>query len=201
LRSRLEAYATGDRIPKVCRPSTSVEVAIPDKCAKFAALGWSSTLSTQNCPSGYKLDLDWRVLVRRDSGERLKIPVRDVGPWNVDDNYWNPPNGPRPRRAFADLPRGVPESQAAFYDGYNPVSNCKTLSGSPSGHPGPADQFGRCVLNPAGIDLSVAAASALGLGHLQNEWVDVTFLWSASGLPRGHTSCGTTARTGRLCAG
>jgi len=166
--------------------SGSVEVAIPDKCAKFAALGWTSALGSANCPSGYRTDLDWRVVVRRDSGERLKIRVKDVGPWNTDDNYWNSPKGARPRRLFSDLPRGKPEAQAAFYDGYNTVPDCKTLSGTSSGRSGPADQFGRCVLNPAGIDLSVAAAANLGLRHLQNEWVTVKFLWERQKSRQAH---------------
>lgn len=164
----------------------SVEVAVPDKCAKFASLGWTSALASADCPAGYKLGLDWRVLVRRESGQRLQIPVKDVGPWNVDDNYWNAADGPRPRRLFTDLPRGTPEAEAAFYDGYNTVSNCETLSGSPSGRSGAADQFGRCVLNPAGIDLSVAAAAELGLGHLENEWVTVTFLWEGTSFAQSH---------------
>jgi hypothetical protein len=156
----------------------SVEVAVPDKCAKFAALGNTGALSQANCPAGYRLGLDYRVQVTRDSGQSAALPVKDVGPWNTDDNYWDfGPGAPRPRRLFGDLPPGLPEAQAAVYNGYNVSSNCLTLGRQPSGHPGGADQFGRCVLNPAGLDLSVAAAAQLGLGNLQNEWVTVTFLW------------------------
>jgi len=154
----------------------SVEVAVPDKCAKFAALGWTGPLSDQRCPAGYRLSLDYRVVVTRDNGRSEAIPVREVGPWNVDDNYWAGPGSPRPRRAFTDLPRGVPEAQAAR-SGYNTVPNCKNLNGTDSGRSAGADQFGRCVLNPAGLDLSVEAAKRLGLGNLQNEVVTVTFLW------------------------
>lgn len=154
----------------------SVEVAVPDKCAKFAALGWTGPLSEQGCPAGYRLGLDYRVVVTRDSGGSMALPVKDVGPWNVDDNYWAGPGSPMPRRLFADLPRGVPEAQAAR-SGYNTVPNCTNLGGTPSGRSGGADQFGRCVLNPAGIDLSVEAARQLGLGNLQNEVVTVAFLW------------------------
>ena len=156
----------------------AVEVALPDKCVKFAALGNTSALSSQGCPPGYRLGLDYRVVVTRDSGQSAVFPVREVGPWNIDDNYWNfGPGSSRPRRLFADLPPGRPEAQAAFENGYNTVPNCLTLARQPSGRSGPADQFGRCVLNPAGIDLSRAAAAQLGLGSLQNDWVTVTFLW------------------------
>ncbi len=156
----------------------SVEVAVPDKCAKFAALRNQTVLNQFGCPAGYRLDLDYRVVVTRDNGHSATLPVKEVGPWNLDDNYWAGPGSSRPRRMFTDLPRGVPEAQAAFYNGYNTVPNCISLStGQPSGKPGAADQFGRCVLNPAGIDLSIEAAKQLGLGSLENAWVTVSFLW------------------------
>ncbi|MDQ6909203.1 MAG: RICIN domain-containing protein [Actinomycetota bacterium] len=156
----------------------SVEVALPDKCAKFAALGNSWALRQYACPSGYAIGLDYRVVVATDNGRQAVLPLGDAGPWNADDNYWDfGPGAPRPRRLFTDLPPQLPESQAAFSNGYNTQPNCKTLGGAPSGRAGGADQFGRCVLNPAGIDLSVAAASALGLGPGQNAWVNVVFLW------------------------
>jgi hypothetical protein len=153
----------------------SVEVAVPDQCAKFAALGQSSTLRQVGCPAGYSLGLDYRVVVTRDNGQSLTIPVKDVGPWNIDDNYWAPPDSPRPRRLFRDLPTGMPEAQAAFQNGYNTQPNCKELDATTAtDRTAGADQYGRCVLNPAGIDLSTAAATQLGMG---NEFVTVTFLW------------------------
>jgi ricin-type beta-trefoil lectin protein len=156
----------------------SVEVAVPDKCAKFAALKNQGVLNDFGCGAGYRTDLDYRVVVSRDSGQSATLPVKEVGPWNLDDNYWAGPGSARPRRKYTDVPRGVPEAQAAFYNGYNTVSNCTSLStGQPSGKPGAADQFGRCVLNPAGIDLSVEAAKQLGLGNLENAWLTVSFLW------------------------
>ena len=157
----------------------SVEVAVPDKCAKFAALRNTSVLSQFGCPSGYAMGLDWRVVVSRDNGRSAAIPVREVGPWNLDDNYWAAPGSSRPRRLFQDLPQGTPEAQAAFHNDYN-FRPCNNLNGSPSGRSDGADQFGRCVLNPAGLDLSLAAAAQLGLGPGQNEWVNVTFLWETT---------------------
>lgn len=163
------------------RPAGSVEVALPDKCAKFAALQNRAVLAQFGCPAEYRLDLDYRVVVRRANGQSAALPVKEAGPWNIDDNYWGGgPGSPRPRRLFGDLPRGLPEAQAAFYQGYNVVSNCKDLEGNPTGRTAGADQSGRCVLNPAGLDLSFAAASQLGLSRGQNEWVDVTFLWETT---------------------
>ncbi len=156
----------------------SVEVAVPDKCAKFGALKNQGVLNDFGCGPGYRTDMDYRVVVTRDGGQTATLPVKEVGPWNLDDNYWAGPGSSRPRRKYTDLPRGVPEAQAAFYNNYNTTSNCTSLStGQPSGKPGGSDQFGRCVLNPAGIDLSVEAAKQLGLGNLENAWVTVSFLW------------------------
>ncbi len=167
------------------KPNTdgSVEVAVPDKCAKFAARGDSKTLQSFNCAPGYALGLDYRVVVTRDNGASATIAVNDVGPWNIDDNYWDPASGPRPRRMFTDLPQGTPESQAAFSNGYNTQPNCENVDTTPSGHSGGADQFGRCVLNPSGIDLSFAAAGQLNMAG--SEWVTVSFLWEplASAAP------------------
>ncbi|MBV8984306.1 MAG: FG-GAP repeat protein [Acidimicrobiia bacterium] len=155
----------------------SVEVAVPDKCVKFAALGDTATLNSYHCGPGYPVGLDYRVLITRDNGQSMYIPVKDVGPWNIDDNYWDPSDStyPRPRRMFGDLNRGTPESQAAYYNGYNTVSNCKNLDNSLSGHSGGADQFGRCVLNPSAVDISTAAAQQLGFSGA--EWVTASFLW------------------------
>jgi hypothetical protein len=168
----------------------SVEVALPDKCVKFAAQGDSKTLQSFHCAPGYALGLDYRVVVTRDNGTSAAIRVNDSGPWNIDDNYWDPASGPRPRRMFTDLPQGTPESQAAFSNGYNIQPNCKNLDTTPSGHSGGSDQFGRCVLNPSAIDLSFAAASQLNMPG--SEWVTVSYLWeplssAAPAVVRGAT--------------
>ncbi len=138
------------------------EVALPDKYLKFANLGWREEI-----PAAFQDDYsgsDYTVNLERAGVLVEGVKVLDVGPWNQDDNYWNTPNAPiRPSRLFTDLPPGMPESQAAFFDDYN----------------GGLDQFGREVLNPAGIDLTPAVADDLGLGYLQNAWIDVTYNWEA----------------------
>ena len=168
--------------------SGSVEVAVPDKCVKFAALGDAATVSKFGCGSGYPLGLDYRVLITRDNGQSAFFPVKEVGPWNIDDNYWDPPDSsfPRPRRMFTDLARGLPESQAAFYNGYHTVSNCKDLNNQPTTRTAGADQFDRCVLNPSAVDLSIPAAAQLGISG--SEWLTASFVWEPldglPGLPR-----------------
>lgn len=87
-------------------------------------------------------------------------PVWDVGPWNTGDAYWN-----LKRTSWTKLPTGKPEAQAAYQDGYN------------GGH----DQFGRKVLNPAGIDLADGTIRN-GLDLPSSGWMNVTFLWTGGGL-------------------
>lgn len=87
----------------------------------------------------------------------LVEPVWDIGPWNVNDDYWN-----SPRAQFNDLPQGRPEADAAYYDGYN----------------GGLDGSGRQVSNPAGIDLADGVFHDLGMAD--NGVVTVTYLWTGT---------------------
>lgn len=127
---------------------TALEAALPDKFVKFANRGWMVQPGYENPPFFAFLRL------QAGSGQFIGFPVWDVGPWNEDDDYWH--DGGR-RRMFGDLPRGLPEAEAAFFDGYN----------------GGKDQFGRPILNPAGVDLTPEAAARLGLDPLENAWVEL----------------------------
>jgi hypothetical protein len=99
------------------------------------------------------------------NGRCETAPVWDVGPWNIHDDYWNAPEQ-RDIYSWLDhggkccLKQGLPQSQAAYQQGYN----------------GGRDEFGRSVANPAGIDLADGTFWD-GLGMTNNGWVDVTFLW------------------------
>ncbi|ACU40496.1 hypothetical protein [Actinosynnema mirum] len=104
----------------------------------------------------------YTVQVCAGNGRCEWAPVWDVGPWNTKDDYWNPP---ATRESWKDLPQGVPQAQAAYLNGYN----------------GGKDQFDRRVLNPAGIDLADGVFWD-GLKLSDNDWVTVTYLWTASGL-------------------
>ena len=77
-------------------------------------------------------------------GTRTSAPVKDVGPWNTRDNYWQLR---RYRDMWSDLPRCTSEAEAAFYDNYNRGK----------------DQFGREVLNPAAIDITPGVAHRLNV--------------------------------------
>jgi hypothetical protein len=103
---------------------------------------------------------DYSVKVCTAGGRCAIAPVWDVGPWNTRDDYWNPP---AQRQQWADLPQGLPQAQAAHLNGYN----------------GGRDQYGRRVVNPAGIDLGDGLFwDALGL--TDNAWVTVEYLWTGS---------------------
>ncbi len=93
------------------------------------------------------------------NGLSVTEPVWDIGPWNTKDNYWH-----TPRAEFSGLPLGKPEAQAAYYEGYN----------------GGKDEFGRTVLNGAGIDLADGTFWD-SLGMTENDWVDVTYNWESGG--------------------
>ncbi|MGN9776721.1 hypothetical protein ACTMS0_13280 [Micromonospora sp. H33] len=108
---------------------------------------------------------DYTVRVCTTTGSRCEYaPVWDVGPWNTRDDYWNLSSV---RENWKDLPQGRPQAQAAYQYGYN----------------GGRDQFGRTVLNPAGIDLADGTFWD-GLQLTTNAWVDVAYLWTGTG-PRG----------------
>jgi hypothetical protein len=99
----------------------------------------------------------YRVNIRRGN-HRTKAPVKEVGPWNIKDNYWHS----RAKRDMWDkLPRCTPEAQAAYFDNYNKGK----------------DQYGRKVTNPAGVDLTPRVARRLGLGKYKNAWVHVRYPW------------------------
>ncbi|RIK45478.1 MAG: hypothetical protein DCC58_06280 [Chloroflexi bacterium] len=88
-------------------------------------------------------------------GRSLILPVWDVGPWNIDDNYWDPPS----QRKWSALPQGYPQAAAAYYDGFN----------------GGKDDWGRVVTSPGGMDIADGAFHELGMTG--SDWVTVTFLW------------------------
>ncbi len=130
-------------------------VALPDGCLKFANGG--SHLCDD---SGYSTGKGYSVRLEYEDSTTAR--VGDSGPWNVDDNYWSGLGDPQPRRFFPDLPTGMPEAQAAYFDDYN----------------GGKDQFGHTVTAPYGIDLNRQVSIDIGLQPGENDWIDVTYLWT-----------------------
>ncbi|HSA01873.1 MAG TPA: carboxypeptidase-like regulatory domain-containing protein [Candidatus Paceibacterota bacterium] len=103
-------------------------------------------------------DKTYDFLVELSCGNRVvRAPVWDIGPWNTRDDYWHPAEI---REMWSDLPEGTPEAQAARQTGYNDGK----------------DQYGRTVLNSAGIDLADGTFWD-DLDLEDNSWVQVKFLW------------------------
>lgn len=109
-----------------------------------------------NAFTRYEVALPHRALKFRDryrrvpirpvaGGRRVRAPVKEVGPWNTYDNYWKGRTTNEKRGEWRNLPRCVPEAQAAFYDNF---------------HRG-RDEDGDIVTNPAGLDLSPAVAKRM----------------------------------------
>jgi LysM repeat protein len=131
-------------------------VALPDICVKT---------SNQNDPScdqyGYVAGENYDVYVSYQ-GQGVAVRVGDVGPWNNDDNYWATEFDPTPRRMFTELPVGMPEAQAAYFDNYNDGN----------------DQYGRKVIFPTGIEVSKDVAKDIGLAEDSFDWIRVAYLWT-----------------------
>lgn len=90
-----------------------------------------------------KLRGGFRVRINHN-GHRARAPVKEVGPWNTRDNYWQPK---KKRDMWKNLPRCKPEAEAAYFNNYNRGR----------------DEQGRIVRNPAGIDLTLAVAKRMGI--------------------------------------
>lgn len=122
---------------------------------RFVALPSRRALSADDS------DPDRFVEVRRGEFSTV-VPVFDVGPWNVDDDWWNGDF----RASFGDLPRGLPQAMAAFRDGYN----------------GGKDGSGRLVRNGAGIDLADGVFRE-DLKLTDNSEIEVRLLWVLEAVP------------------
>ncbi len=147
-------------------------VALPDKCLKFSNGGNSICAD-----DGYSTGQGYSVIMSYKGS--TGAVVGESGPWNVDDNFWSTASDPQPRRMFADLGLGMPEAQAAFFNGYN----------------GGKDQFGRKVSAPFGIDLARQVSIDIGLEPGNNDWITVSFMWTdgwggtkGKGSPKDGTS-------------
>ncbi len=131
------------------------------------------------CPSDkstlYRVELTYK-------GKKITVPVWDIGPWNIKDDYWSPQDQ---REMWNDLARFLPEAQAAYQNGYN------------NGR----DGYGRIVKNPAGIDLADGVFWD-DLAMTDNDWIEVRYLWleSAPALQGDINSDGmVNSQDGQLC--
>jgi len=112
------------------------------------------------------------------NGYAETVPVWDIGPWNIHDNYWDAEPERRIYNYLSDggqgggLGRGLPQSQAAYQDDFN------------NGY----DEYGRKVVNPAGIDLADGTFwDALQMND--NAWIEVSYLWIEDDDDSGSITC------------
>src|SRR6056297_334465 len=112
------------------------------------------------------------------NGYTETAPVWDIGPWNIHDNYWDPEQERQIYKHLSDggqsggLGRGLPEAQAAYQDDFN------------NGY----DEYGRKVVNPAGIDLADGTFwDALQMND--NAWIEVSYRWIADDGDSGSITC------------
>ncbi|OIP12139.1 MAG: hypothetical protein AUJ99_05610 [Caldisericum sp. CG2_30_36_11] len=138
---------------------TNLEIALPDKYVKFANLGWWDDIPDSIEPYYSNPPYTANVYYETTNKSVLNVLVREVGPYNEDDNYWDSATASNPRRMFTDLALGEPEAEAAKLRGYNDGK----------------DQFGRVVNQPAGVDLTEEVAAQLRLAPQQNDWVWVRY--------------------------
>jgi hypothetical protein len=128
------------------------------RCRVFATQYNGHTRSEVALPHRILKDKGGYTIGIRRGKRATKAKVKEVGPWNIRDNYWQ---SRKHRDMWDDLPRCTPQAQAAYFKDYN---NGK-------------DQYGRKVLNPAGVDLTPRVASRLGLKKYENAWVLVSYPW------------------------
>ena len=130
------------------------------RCFVFATQYYGNTRREVALPHRkLKFGRQPRVHIRRGSGgPTVKPRVKETGPWNIHDNYWARWKN---RTKFKRAGRCNPEAQEAYYHNFNRGK----------------DEFGRKVLNPAGIDVTPAVARGMNLKKYQNAWVYVRFPW------------------------
>ena len=145
---------------QVAAAFSEVSVAGKDgiRCRVFATQYRGFTRSEVALPHRSLKDKGGYTVSIRRGKHATKAKVKEVGPWNIRDNYWQ---SRKNRDMWDDLPRCTPEAQAAYFKNYNRGK----------------DQYGRKVLNPAGVDLTPRVASRLGLKKYQNAWVWVRYPW------------------------
>jgi len=131
-------------------------------CRVFATQYNGHTRSEVALPHVGPRDKGRSVRISRGN-HATKAKVKDVGPWNIIDNYWNLRRTYERMKRWDNLPhlpRCTPWAEAAKRDNYNHGK----------------DQYGRRT-NGAGIDLTPQVASKLGLKKWENDWVQVRFPW------------------------
>jgi hypothetical protein len=131
----------------------------------FCALPSSDVLNSSDNSTTFNVTIYYGANVQSS------VPVWDIGPWNIHDDYWVPESE---RSIYQYLTQGgsvgglgqyVPEAAAAFTNGFN------------GGYGEPIGSFsdGQVPNNPNGIDLATGTFNNLGLNG--NDYVKVIYNW------------------------
>ncbi|HEX9039183.1 MAG TPA: hypothetical protein VF808_19540 [Ktedonobacterales bacterium] len=116
-------------LPSGLNPTTSPYAALPDAFLKYADWGQIS-----NIPALYQpiyapggVTANWSVNVANAQGTRASttVPITDVGPWNEDDNWWDPnaTSTTLPSSCPVASPPAFPDATSnALVDGICPTS-------------------------------------------------------------------------------
>jgi hypothetical protein len=89
---------TQNQLPGGLNPNTSPYVALPDAYLKYANWGEIANIPTiyqpYYAPTG--ATTHWTVSIQNAQGTSsvANVLITDVGPWNEDDNWWDPNVGP-----------------------------------------------------------------------------------------------------------
>lgn len=149
--------------------SSGWDIAMPDWGLKCGTLGLTGCpthyLSGDTFPPPYQGPTYYA-----GSGIWQSPWVKEVGPWNEQDNYWDSAaagtyNQRRCNPSPGQANDGVPEAQLALNNGFNGGYSCYEKDGV-------TQQY---VTNPAGVDLEPDLAAGFGLcRNVCNAWFSVT---------------------------
>ena len=106
---------TQNPLPGGLDPTLSPYAALPDAYLKYANWGQISNIpsiyQSYYAPTGTTAHWSVKIFDPRGTGAIANVPITDVGPWNEDDNWWDP-NG-----TSTTLPASCPvASPPAFAD-------------------------------------------------------------------------------------
>jgi hypothetical protein len=132
----------------------------------FCALPDRSVLNADDQTTTYSVDL------KNGSTTVHTVPVWDIGPWNIHDDYWN---AEASRSIYSYLNQGgtaglgqyMSEAEQAYYFGYN-GGKSEPIPGHPNGY---------SISNPSSIDLADGTFSDIGLSG--NGFIQVTYNWQS----------------------
>ncbi len=170
-------YAAGFRV------HSKVQVALPDKYVKFCLI-YRKCSKAYSSGRSYSINLAFFTDGQAKGGNNAwsvrNMPVGEVGPWNEDDNWWDPTSSwDKARRLFTDITNYY--SGKGYNMGYDEAYHAARW-----GYNGGKDQFSRVITTKPygpGLDVSTKATEwmrkqGLNWQPSENKWVYISsFNW------------------------